>query len=67
MSITKARVFFYIGLLLTIAAILFVIFALRHPESSWPLPGNITYKLYTIYFIITVCMYLFAVVLKRRH
>ena len=42
-----------IGAVLLAAAVIFVFFALGHPEMSFPWSNTITYLLYSAYLIIT--------------
>ena len=43
-----------IGLLMAVIAIVFVIFALNHPEMSFPWNNTVTWILYILYMIVTV-------------
>jgi hypothetical protein len=45
-----------IGLLMMLVAIVFVIFALNHPEMSFPWSNNITYTLYGVYALVTLIL-----------
>jgi hypothetical protein len=45
-----------IGLLMMLVAIVFVIFALNHPEMSFPWSNNITYTLYGMYALVTLIL-----------
>ena len=45
-----------IGLLMILIAIVFVIFALIHPEMSFPWSNNITFTLYGMYALVTVVL-----------
>ena len=45
-----------IGLLMILIAIVFVIFALGHPEMSFPWSNTITYTLYGLYALVTVVL-----------
>lgn len=40
-----------------VAAIVFVIFALNHPEMGLPWSNTITYLLYGLYFVVMVIMF----------
>lgn len=40
-----------IGLLMLIVAIVFVAFAMGHPEMSFPWSNTITYVLYAVYLV----------------
>ena len=42
-----------IGLVMVVIAIIFVIFALNHPEISFPWNNTITWVLYGLYAIVT--------------
>lgn len=58
----KSQVFLSIGILMLIFAIIFIIYALFHPESSWSLPLGVVYTIYLIYFAANVtCFLIFAV------
>lgn len=53
-----------IGIIMLFAAVGFVIFALNHPEMSWPWNNTITYILYLIYIVgMIVC---FIAPLKKK-
>ena len=45
-----------IGLTMLIIAIVFIIFALNHPEKSFPWSNTITWLLYGVYFLVTVVL-----------
>ena len=45
-----------IGLIMLIIAIVFIMFALNHPEKSFPWNNTITWLLYGIYFLVTVVL-----------
>ena len=45
-----------IGLTMLIIAIAFIIFALNHPEKSFPWSNTITWLLYGVYFLVTVVL-----------
>ena len=42
-----------IGLIMVVIAIAFVVFALNHPEMSFPWSNTITWVLYGVYAIVT--------------
>ena len=54
-----------VGAALLAAAVIFVIFALNHPEMSFPWSNGITYTLYGAYAVITFLL-LAAPWRKRR-
>ena len=46
-----------IGLIMLIIAIVFIMFALNHPEMSFPWNNNtITWLMYGVYFLVTVVL-----------
>ena len=45
-----------IGLVMVVIAIVFVIFALNHPEMSFPWSNTITWALYGLYAIVTAAL-----------
>ena len=47
----------FIGIVMLVLAIAFIIFAFSHPEMSFPWSNTITYLLYGVYFIVMVVMF----------
>ena len=45
-----------IGLLMLIIAVIFLMFALNHPEMSFPWNNTITWLLYGLYVLVTVVL-----------
>ena len=45
-----------IGVITLIVAIAFIIFALNHPEKSFPWSNIITWLLYGVYFLVTIVL-----------
>ena len=45
-----------IGLIMLIRAIVFIMFALNHPEKSFPWNNTITWLLYGVYFFVIVVL-----------
>ena len=45
-----------IGLVMVVIAIIFVVFALNHPEMSFPWDNTITWVLYGLYIIVTAIL-----------
>ena len=45
-----------IGLIMLIIAIVFIMYALNHPEMSFPWNNTITWLLYVVYFLVTVVL-----------
>lgn len=63
---SKSKIFFGIGCVLVLVAILFLIFAFNHPEMSFPWNNNVTLTLYGIYAVLTIAMFVLFAVLKKR-
>ncbi len=47
-----------IGLVMLVVAIVFILYALTHPEASFPWSNTITYKIYGIYVLIMVLLFI---------
>ena len=45
-----------IGVIMLIVAIVFIMFALNHPEKSFPWNNTITWLLYGVYVLVTVVL-----------
>ena len=45
-----------IGVIMLIVAFVFIMFALNHPEKSFPWNNTITWLLYDVYFLVTVVL-----------
>ena len=45
-----------IGVTMLIVAFVFIMFALNHPEKSFPWNNTITWLLYGVYFLVTVVL-----------
>ena len=45
-----------IGLLMLIIAVIFIMFALNHPEKSFSWNNTITWLLYGVFFLVTVVL-----------
>ena len=52
----KKRISRIIGLTMLIIAIVFIMFALNHPEKSFPWSNTITWLLYGVSFLVTVVL-----------
>ena len=52
----KKNVSRIIGLIMAVMAIIFVVFALNHPEMSFPWSNTITWVLYGLYAIVMVIL-----------
>ena len=53
----KKRISRIIGVIMLIVAIVFIMFALNHPEKSFPWSNTITWLLYGVYFLVTIGEY----------
>ncbi|MBD9152957.1 MAG: hypothetical protein EGP77_12340 [Lachnospiraceae bacterium] len=60
----KKSILRIIGLIMLIIAIVFIMYALNHPEMSFPWNNTITWLLYSVYFLVTV-MLLIAPKMKK--
>ena len=47
-----------IGVMMLIVAIVFIVFALNHPEMSFPWNNTITWLLYGLYVLVTVVLFI---------
>ena len=47
-----------IGVIMLIVAIVFIVFALNHPEMSFPWNNTITWLLYGLYVLVTVVLFI---------
>ena len=47
-----------VGAVMLIGAIIFLVFALKHPEASWNFPNYIAYILYALYIIIMIILFI---------
>ena len=45
-----------IGMIMLIVAIAFVVFALKHPEASFPWSNTVTYAIYAVYLIVVAIL-----------
>ena len=45
-----------IGVIMLIVAIVFIVFAVNHPEMSFPWNNTITWLLYGLYVLVTVVL-----------
>ena len=52
----KKKVSRIIGLLMVVIAIVFVVFALNHPEMSFPWSNTITWGLYGLYALVMMLL-----------
>ena len=52
----KKRISRIIGVIMLIVAIVFIMFALNHPEKNFPWSNTITGLLYGVYFLVTIVL-----------
>ena len=45
-----------IGVIMLIVAVIFIMFALNHPEKNFPWSNTITWLLYGVYFLVTIVL-----------
>ena len=45
-----------IGVIMLLVAIVFIMFALNHPEKSFPWSNTITWLQYAVYFLVTMVL-----------
>lgn len=43
-----------LGLIMLVIAIVFVVFAINHPEMSWSMPLEVVYAMYIAYLIVMI-------------
>ena len=55
MRMRKTRI---TGIIMLIAALVFVVYALGHPEGSFPCSGNVTRTIYAVYVILMILLIL---------
>lgn len=56
------KAFLYPAILLTVLGAVFLIFALSHPELSFPWSNKITYILYSLYLTIIIFLFIMSFV-----
>lgn len=62
----QSKIYFILGCILVIVAVVFIIIALNHPEMSFPWSNNLTVAIYAIYLIATFSMFILSVIMKRK-
>ena len=55
-----------IGVIMLIVAIVFIVFALNHPEMSFPWNNTITWLLYGLYVLVTVVLFIAPKMKKQK-
>lgn len=56
----KSKIFLIMGILMLVIAIAFFMYALNHPEASFPWSLTATYIFYIVYLIVTLLMFILA-------
>lgn len=62
----RAKIFLIIGLVMFVAAILYVAYAINHPMLSLPISLEHTYLIYKGYAVIMILMFVAAIVFKIK-
>lgn len=65
MKINMKKLFLCLGFVMMFLAIIFIIYALNHPELSWKVSIRITNIIYMIYLVIMIIMFILAFVKKK--
>lgn len=55
MTKRKSRI---IGFIMLIVAVVFLFFAMQHPEMSFPWNNTVTYSLYIVYLVFMIIMFI---------
>lgn len=63
----KSRILFWIGILMILIAVVFVGYALNHPEASMKVPVIGTTGLYRIYTIVAIGLLILARIMKSKN
>ena len=61
----NASIFMIIGCAMVVIAISFFIYAINHPEQSFPWPNGVTYFIYAVYLLITIGVFFLSIKSKR--
>lgn len=56
----KSRVYLVIGIVMLVVMILFVIYALQHPEGSFAGGNRAAFPVYIIYLVVTIVMFVLS-------
>lgn len=62
----KSSIFLLVGCAMIFIAIMFFLYALQHPEKSFPWGNSVTYVLYFVYLLSTICMFILSIKNKRH-
>jgi len=63
----KSRILFWIGIIMILIAIIFVGYALNHPEASMKVPIIGTSGLYRIYILVAIGLLILARIMKAKN
>ncbi|WP_066504135.1 hypothetical protein [Abyssisolibacter fermentans] len=61
-----SRILFWTGITAVIIAVLFILYALNHPESSFSWGINITYFIYVVYIVLTISLFVLSNVFNKK-
>lgn len=61
----RLKVFLVIGILMLAAAVLFIAYALNHPEASFPWGNTVTYTIYIAYIAVMLTMFVLYFSIKK--
>ena len=56
----KKKFFYIIALAMLIVALIFIVYALNHPEASFSWNNTITYTIYLIYLVVMIGAFIVA-------
>lgn len=56
----KSKTFLILGIVMIIIMIVFVVFALQHPEMSFVGGNKVAYPVYIIYLFVTITMFVLS-------
>ncbi|PKK40572.1 hypothetical protein ABB02_00105 [Clostridiaceae bacterium JG1575] len=61
----KSKLYLALGCAMVAIALVFLAYALQHPEQSFPWSNSITYGLYIVYLLVTVFVFFLWIKSKR--
>ncbi len=62
----SSKGFLVIGLMMLVGAVVFLGYALCHPEASFSWPNEVTFAIYGVYLIAMVAMFLLFAIGTRK-
>ncbi len=62
----QRKIFLTIGCLLLAFAIVFLCYALQHPEASFPWSNSITYTIYCVYLLVDLLAFVLAALSRNK-